>query len=175
MNTKNISINELVNVLLGVTTETRVEITAETVLDMNKNGIINEVKEANPYHEKVMKRKVANAKICFNYSDEVNDNRAKEGKAFDFVPKARKWGVRMQNSCLITHNNAMYMEAMPLATLKENFFYEGVEIDKTILEPYMKSRKPSAHQDLDKPVIVNDFKLPTIKEIVIGDTRYIIQ
>jgi len=175
MNTKNININELVNVLLNITTPTNAEITTETNLSMNKNGVVNGQKEANPYHDKVIKRKVSNVKICFNYQEMVNDNRAKEGKAFDFVPKARKWGVRMGNSALITHNNAMYLEATPLKEIESRLFYEGTEVDKLLFTPYITPKKPSTHQGLDNEVIVNDFKLPCIKEIVINDTRYIVQ
>jgi len=175
MNTKRININELVNLLIGITTPTLAEITVETVMDMNKNGVVGGNKEPNPYYEKITKRKIANVKLCFNYQEMVNDNRAKEGKSFDFVPQARKWGLRVGNSAIITHNNSMYLEATPLKSIETRLFYEGVEINESVLAPYMKARKSSPSQDLEKPVIINDYKLPTIKEIVLADTRYIIE
>jgi hypothetical protein len=59
----------------------------------------------------------------------VNNRRKKEG--LDGVDiSGRVWGQHIPNTPFIWHNGNLYMECLVLKTLSEQYFKDGVEIDK---------------------------------------------
>ena len=167
MNTKIITIDKLADILMNINTPTLAKILSETIPGMKKTN--------NPYYEGTVKLSEKNVQIAFNYTEAVNINRALEGKDFDFVAKPRKWGQRIGTTSIISHNGMMYVEARLLKNLETHYFHNGQEIDKSVLTEVLNKPSSSKTQDLENEIIVNDFKLNSIRQIQLNDTLYTIR
>lgn len=167
METKIINIDDLANILMAINTPTPAKIISETVPGMNKTN--------NPYFGNTVKLSEKMVKIAFNYAEDVNMQRASEGKSFDFQAKPRKWGQRIGTTPVIAHNGMMYVEARVLKNLETHYFTNGQEIDKSVLTEVLQKTNSSKTQDLENEVIVNDFKLASIKQIQINQINYVIR
>jgi len=168
---KTINVNELAVKLMGINKPTPASIVTETVPGMKKTN--------NDFYGRVLKRSTKNVKIAFNYADEVNMQRASEGKSFDFTPNPRKWGAHLtlpdgKSTPVIVHNGQMYLECQVLKTIGTEYLCEGQAIDKTTLEPWLSKPSSSKTQELENEVIINDIKLINVKEITIGTERFVI-
>jgi len=156
---KQISVNDLVNKLMTI--EPNTEATIKTLTDPK-------LKKTNNPYEGVLKESVSQVTLNYRYSDEVNRQRAREGAEFDFTPKPRKWGTRLGETALITHNSQIYVSACFRSVDSTKYLHEGNEIDKTLLEQWIPVRKSQADkQGLATEVIVRDFKLNSLVSIQI--------
>jgi Zn-dependent oligopeptidase len=69
----------------------------------------------------------------------------------------------------------MNVEARVLKNLETHYFTNGQEIDKSVLTEVLQKTNSSKTQDLENEVIVNDFKLASIKQIQINQINYVIR
>ncbi len=167
--TQRITKGRLAKILLSITGAMPATILVETEVKMNKTN--------NPYFGEVTKLMEANVFINFNYQNSVNRARVKEGKAADFVAQPRKWGQKVPNTPLILHNGAYYLEARFLGSnrTKTAVFHKGRLLDPAKISSFVAVKSESKTQDLEKEVVMRDFKLENIKEITLNGIHYIVR
>ena len=135
-------------------------------------------KTNNPFHGLITKRQRMNVTINFIYANSVNRVRTKEGNEADFVPHERKWGVRRQGCSLIDHQGRVYLECKPNAGPQFQEFYHKVSGEITAKEVFEEfitpSRSSAALQGVSvaNEVIVRDFQLDTITDLILGGVHY---
>ena len=167
-NNKEVTKDQLVKVLMGLTGSTFATITAETELKMNKKN--------NPYYGEVTKVTEANVNINFNYTNAVNNARLKEGNEEEFVAQPRKWGQKVPGTPLVLHEGNYYLEARFLGYSKTNsvYYHNNKVVEKTLLESFIPAVREAKNQDLENEVIVRSFKIQSIKEVLVNKTRYVV-
>lgn len=155
-----------VNELLSVIGDNKKEIILTTYTDPKL------AKTGNPYIgiKKINVRQVA---VNFNYVNDVNVQRLKEGKDLDFIPKSRTWGERLNNTCIIQHNNQQYIECEIIKDIKKYYIDENREM---IPEDQLKDFLPKKYntQNLENPIKINTYKLSNVKEINVDGIDYIV-
>lgn len=165
--TKIINIDELASILFNINSPTPAKIFAETIPSMSPKN--------NPYFKNTVKLSEKMVKIAFNYTEDVNIQRAAEGKDFDFIANSRKWGKKIGNTPIVVHNGVMYMETCLLKNLKTCYFYNGKKINENSLIKFFPPKRHNTNQKLKNQIIINDFKLTSIKQIQIGNINYIVR
>lgn len=58
-----------------------------------------------------------------------------------YTPGPRKWGRRIQGTCLVEHLGAYYLETQPIKLLDEKYFTPDGELPKNEVEPYLNKRE----------------------------------
>lgn len=112
--------------------------------------------------------------VNFNYVHEVNKQRLNEEKDMDFIPSSRKWGTRVDNTCLIEHKGQYYIECEYLEKKNEYYIDDNRKLlTKGEIEQYLPVQKGSSSQKLDNPVRINTFKIENIKEIEIDGEKFL--
>jgi hypothetical protein len=162
-----VTLEQLTNILRTVNRPMPVTFVAVTEVKMNKTN--------NPYFGRLSKKQKSNVFIKFDYANSVNKARLNEGKEADFVPQQRKWGVHIPNTPLIEHNGTYYLEARFLGSeSKIDYLLDGnEEFDKKLIEEFLPKTSSSSNQDLEKEIVMRDFKLSGINEITMNGIRYI--
>lgn len=158
---------ELITLLSGLRGATPVTIVAVTEPKMNKTG--------NPYIGRVLKTQSSNVFVNFNYENAVNNARFKESGETGFTAHPRKWGVRIAGTPLVLNKGIYYLECRFFKASDPTYTIDNVVVDKSVLEPFMPATYSNAeHQGLsaEKEVIIRDFKLTNIKEIVVNRNYY---
>jgi hypothetical protein len=165
---KNININELANLLMGLPKNTPCELTTLTEVKMKKTN--------NPLFDRVTKQAVANVLVNFCYEDEVNRELAKEGKEFNFESAERKWGANLGDTGLVTHNGGLYLPARFLNVKESKYFVDGdTEIPKVEVEPFLPAKKEgSGRQGTVEEVVVRSYKIASVKQLVIKGETYVV-
>jgi hypothetical protein len=166
-----ISQTELESKLRAIKGTTIVTVTTFTTKSMNKkvNG------EINPYHGRVQTRARNNCMIGFIYTNSVNNQREREGNDEEFVAHPRKWGVRVQGTPLVEHKGNVYLECKVQKNLSTQYFVDGEEVDRSVVEPWFTKRKDSGRQEVENPVILMDPMLSNIEQIAMfGETYTVI-
>jgi hypothetical protein len=158
--------NGLEDILFNVKGTTIAGVVLLTVPQMNKK-----VDGApNPMYGRVQKRTHRTCMLGFIYSNSVNNQRVREDKDADFVPEPRKWGARIEGTCLVEHKGELYLEAKVEKTVETQYLLDGQVVDKSVVDPYLAVRKSSSRQEVDKPVILIDPKLSSIEQLrIYGD------
>lgn len=170
---KQISTAQLTGILMAVKGHKFITITTETEPKMRKTN--------NPFHGHIIKRSTANVSMNFEYANVVNNRREKEGNEEKFVPKPRKWGERIDGTCFVMHNGAMYMEvhykSAPSATEYIDT-RDNSNVSKDLLAPYLQEPNTSAvaeGQGLENAVILRDIKIGNIRECKMNGEHYIVR
>ena len=132
----------------------------------------------NPY-KGVKKISTSEVKVNFDYVNDVNEGRASEGKKLNFIPKSRKWGVRRVvnnfGTCIIDHNGEVYIECELVKKDAAYYIDENRQlIPESEIEQFLPTQSKSKHQDLDKPVIINSFKVSNVKEVEIDGEKFLL-
>lgn len=163
---KRITAVELQVKLAQVRTATFATITTVTEPQMKKTG--------NPYLGRIRKKQTMNVVINFDYANSVNNQLKKEDKEATFVPHARKWGERIQGTCLIQHKGQVYLEAKPNGKPSASeYLFDGEPIEKAKIALYLPKENSNAdHQGVEKEIIIRDFKLSSIAEIKLQGEQY---
>lgn len=167
---KSITQSEL-EALLFATKETQfVSFVSVTDPDMRKRD--------NPHPDA---RKVSIVVGCINwtYSRTVNRQRGREQKVMDFRALERKWGTRVKGCPLVSHvvadqgETRLYLE---VKVERRNFLYFEPEtakrIDAKLLEPFLKEPDPNPRQDLEREIVLRDYRLLNIAELTLGGEQY---
>jgi hypothetical protein len=116
-----------------------------------------------------------NGIIGFRYEQSVNNQRDREGLEADFEASERRWGEHVLRSdggqsALISHKGKMYLE-MKVENTLETVYLDGNGVTRTHKELsgiLPKRQTNSGRQEIEKPVILRDFALSSIREIRIG-------
>lgn len=171
---KLVSLIELTDILKEVNRPMPATFVAITEVKMVQKH--RETKEPNEFFGRVNKKQKSNVFIKFDYANSVNKARLNEGKEADFVAQPRKWGVHIPNSPLIEHNGEFYLEARFLSNEPkvEYILDNNEEITKDKIVAFLPPIKEStsSSQDLDKEIIMRDFKLKSIQEITMSGITY---
>ena len=154
---KKITKADLITLVNSATGASFISLDMESEAKMRKTG--------NPYVGAV-KEVTLSGQINFDYANAVNNQLEREGNATagTFTAQARAWGTREGN--WITHNGNHYLTVKVQNASDPVFFFEGKQIAKDVLTPFLtESKKPHTQAELDKEVIVRDVKLDSIKVI----------
>ena len=144
-------------------------VTIETEPKMRKTN--------NPYFGNVIKRSSCNYCMGFNYTNSVNNQLKKENKEQTFVAQPRKWGERIDGTCLVLHQNNLYLELKPTGKPQSTEFFlisDNSQIEKDTIQDFLQEPNHSTIQGTDKEILVRDVKVSNIKEIKINGYHYII-
>jgi len=144
---------------------TIVSLIAQTVPDMYKT--------ANPYWGKVHKLSRVKGLIGVRYENSVNRQREREwspeaetGHVQHFEAKPRAWGKHIAGTPLIAHNGKLYLEVKVETVLQTQ--YRHVETGKELFDvgPFLRKRsKSSGRQQVERAVVLRDYKLESIVEL----------
>ncbi len=129
-------------------------------------------KTNNPFFGKVWKITDANIQAGFHYINSVNNQLEREGKERNAELKERKWGVRIGGTPLVEHTNKkgeynLYLEAK-VESVNSCYFVDedGNKVDREALAPFLyASKKSSTQENVEKEVILRDYKLDSIQWI----------
>lgn len=128
----------------------------------------------------LQKKQKSNVFINFDYTKSVNKALTKEHKEADFVAKPRKWGEKITGTPIISHKNEYYLEARFLNNEpKIEYILDNTDtIEKELFETYLPPTNNTTikeHQGLNDEIIVRDFKISNILEIVLDGNHYIVK
>jgi len=147
--------------------------TAETAPDMRKTG--------NPYVGATKIAQVNGIGGSWNYGTAVNNQRGREDKPMDFVPHARKWGVRVTHADgkltgLVEHKGAYYLEVRVGSSLHHEYRFNGAVLDGNLIHPFLAQKREGSRQEVDNPIIVRDYKIENLRQITMdGETFDVVE
>lgn len=125
-----------------------------------------------------VKRSHVNGMINWTYANSVTNQRLREAavgvEVEVFQPQPRVWGERVQGTPFVEHQGAEYLEVKVERSLAHEYLTAegGTEIDPSALAPFLPTRKSEGHQGVDKPVILRDYRLDTIRAVTMGGTTH---
>jgi len=162
---KEVSRQELVDIIKSVKTSTFVSIFAETEVDMNKTG--------NPYYGATKVNRLA-GQIGFDYENAANNQLGREDKPLDFVQQPHKWAVALSDTRNLVTNRAgtmLYLRLKVTSAETPSYFLNGEPVSAEAIAPYLKEhRKPNTQENLDKEIVVRMVKIPNIYSMrILGD------
>jgi hypothetical protein len=160
----------IVQLIISLSNKGTTPISFESITEPKMN------KTNNPYFGNVLKVSFVGGLIGYNYENSVNNQLEREGKEADFISNPRSWGVRDENHpFLVHHKDETYLSVKVQQTNKKPIYInkttkEVIPTEKLI--PFLpKSNKPNTQRDLDKEVIVRDYKVSNLKKLTIGGQR----
>lgn len=156
---KNLTKNELIDLLSKVKGTTFVSIETTTV---------PKLKSGNPFSNLKKVSKVSGA-IGFNYQNSVNNALTKEDKEKDFEAKPRKWGEKVVGTPLVKHKDKFYLE-MKAQNGQSDYFNDQGRVSKEDIKPWEYAK--SSRQGLENEVIVRDFSIDNISRVKINKEEY---
>ena len=110
--------------------------------------------------------------VGFRYENSLNNQANREGKKIQFNVQDRVWGEHIENTCLIQLGANLYVETLPINIFHVSYLdAEGNHIEKSEIQDLIdakkeKRQKSSTQSNLEKEVIVRDYKLANIKYLV---------
>lgn len=125
------------------------------------------VKAACPFGRNVRKVSRVNVTLGFQYENAVNRQRTREDSEPDFKAAPRQWGERIPGTFLVRHESGkLYLETKVEKSLGcEYFAADGSRIDAEAIAPYLPSKGGSGRQEVEKPILVRDYALDSIRAI----------
>lgn len=178
--TQNVNYMGMVRALMQVKNTTPASLIAVTEVKMNKNVMIADKKEPNPFLDRVSKKQKSNVFINYNYQNTVNRRLLKAGESPDFEAKPRTWGEKLPGTPLVFHKNEYYLDAGFLTNNdpKVEYILDGKVTDKAAFEsflPQTSAPKTAERQGLDEDseVIVRTISVRNIHELTVGGVHYV--
>lgn len=161
----------IVNTIVSLSNNGTTPISFESVTEPRMN------KTNNPFYGRVLKVSFVGGLIGYNYENSVNNQLDREDKETNFKSQSRTWGVRdEEHSFLVHHKGESYLSVKVQQTNKKPIYLDKVSgkvIPTESLLPYLpKSKKPNTQRDLDKEVIVRDYKVSNLRKLTIGGERF---
>lgn len=127
----------------------------------------------------LQKLALTNGVINFSYANAVNNQRARENNTEYFEPEPRRWGIRLLDGKRLTplvlnpKTNEKYLEMKVERSLKYAYYdTAGCHVRKSVVAKYLRQRKESETQKLDKEIILRDYKLSGIVAIRLNGQIY---
>lgn len=174
--------SQLVYLLSGRKGATLATLVSRTIPEMNKNIIVDGVgKQVNPMLGRLEKLSRSKIVINWKYENAVNNQRMREGTAagvevvMGFVAEPRKWGVRLDDSPFVENKGQLYLEAKVEKSLEHQFILDGKPVADSVVEAYIKPKaEGSGRQEVEKAVILRDYKLASIEQLFCDGKVYLI-
>lgn len=169
--TKSITQQQLITMLMAITKPTFINLVMETEVRMNKTN--------NPYYKLITKYSSRNYSIGNDYDKRVNNNYVKEGMEATFETEAAK-GKHHISKCVLVDDKTesvlyvmleIYDEVKPV----NMYYFNGQEIDKDVFSKYMPAVHESTKQECERKVKVITPKISSIKAISLNGIRYIVK
>lgn len=160
---------KLINKLMKIRGATPVQFTSNTDARLNKRG--------NPYFGT---RKVSevNAIVGFYYDKAVLKRLEKEGKEPDAWKRGDSWHELLLIDNKITPfrvdkktGKKLYLNVL-VNTAESKYYFKGRQIDKKLIEKYMRDKNNYANQGLDNPVAICTYAIDNIRRITFGGHLY---
>lgn len=131
-------------------------------------------KTDNPFYDKVEKVSKVNGIINWRYSNAVNNQRKREGKEDDFQAVERRWGQRIKGTPLVEHKGKYYLEMKVERKLNSEYIHKekGEKLDMEQLGAFLYTNSSSKRQNLEKEVVLRDYKLDSIDTIKMNGEEY---
>ena len=165
--TKKITQQELLTLLMNVEKPTFTNIVSEVFPKMNKTG--------NPYFGKVVKKSKGNYFIGGSYEEMVKTRMEKEGMEPTFESKECSVGEHI-SKCVQYNDNTKkhYLQYFTFPTSKPSstFEFEGNEIDKQLFESFMVKKSENSRQPQDNKHTPQSLTITNIKEISLSGVHY---
>ena len=165
--TKKITQQELLTLLMNVEKPTFTNIVSEVFPKMNKTG--------NPYFGKVVKKSKGNYFIGGSYEEMVKTRMEKEGMEPTFESKECSVGEHI-SKCVQYNDNTKkhYLQYFTFETSKpkSTFEFEGNEIDKQLFESFMVKKSENSRQPQDNKHTPQSLTITNIKEISLSGVHY---
>ena len=128
--------------------------------------------QPNPYVGLVKQSRVFGL-VNWVYTQSVNNQREREGSAPDFVAEPRQWGQRIAGESFVEHKGQIYLEMKVQRSLGYRYVMpDGAEIAKEAVEPYLPKKSDGARQELERPVILRDYRVDSIRSVRYNGRRY---
>jgi len=166
---KTISVKQLIEILLQVTTHQFINMVTVTPVRMNKRG--------NPYYGEVFKAKNGNYMIGTDYEKRVNVNLSKEGQDKDFVASKNNVGDHVSKVLLYNDKTKKFYlqyERFDNSKIETTYLYKGNTIEKSAFESFMPSTNNYSNQGLDRTVNVMSVTVNNIKKITVNGETYLV-
>jgi len=135
-----------------------------------KNPMLNRIKK----HTIGAQAMLMQNKYSNGYANMVRRRLEKEGKDPDsFTLGARAWGTRLENSPIVEHKGAYYLEALFLKPGKSHYTLDGAIIDESeIIGLKEKKSSKTSQGGLEEKVEIRAPKLSSILALRIDGTVY---
>jgi len=163
-----ISRSKLMELLTTLKGNAFVGVMATTEPKMRKTG--------NPLFGNVKKTRSLSGCLKYNYEDNINAQREREGKVGNFVVQASAWGTRVGDTCLYVHQpkgsnvDKFYLDLRVLRTIRARFFTidSGKRLAYSDVEPFIYKSKKSGKQNLKKEIVINRFAIDNLRRVNVG-------
>jgi hypothetical protein len=138
------------------------------------------VVETEPRVKAAMKgriKKWSKVNVClgFIYQNSVNRQRLREELENNFVPAARRWGVRLEGTPLVHHKGSVYLETKVEKSLDTQYYLDDTPVEYDDVAEYLPKRDSDSRQGVQKEVILRDYKLESIRKINVKNMEYTIK
>lgn len=151
----------------------------ETIPDMVKKDRVTG--QPNPYIGRVVKQSRVNGIVgAWNYESAVNRQRVRESDAEtiaevesipEFVAEPRSWGERLPQTGLVKHGENYYVEIKVQRAIETTYLIDGrpaTDDELEDLKRYLPKKKEGTRQQVEKPVILRDYKVESIKSVTMN-------
>lgn len=121
-----------------------------------------------PFYGRVQKVSKVRGMVNWIYQNSVNRQRIREESEPDFVPLPRSWGERIAGKPFVVHKGNRYVEVKVESVLNTVYLVDGVPADEEVmgeLRKWLKESSEPKRQQLEKPVILRDYKVENIRQI----------
>lgn len=169
---RTINVFQLETLLRNVRGSTAVSLIARTDPRMRKG----KKPDLNPWFGLVAKVSHVNGLIGFKYQNSVNNQRAREGHGEEFEALPRTWGERIAGTPLVKHNDTFYLEIKCEKSIRSEFRHVDTneKIDRETLQPWLPKRRESQRQQVEREIILRDYKLTSIVELRMHREIYVL-
>lgn len=120
--------------------------------------------------------------VNWNYQNSVNNQRERESKETTFEAKPRKWGTRLKDSPFVSHvlksgEHKLYLEVKIEKTLGHYYYQKSTQslYSENAIKPFLREKRNSGEQDLEKEIILRDYWVKNIAIISINNHNYMIK
>jgi hypothetical protein len=158
-----ITVAELEAILASRKGATIATIVAETEPTMKKTN--------NPFVGATKISRV-NGMINWHYENAVNKQREKEGHEEVFFSAPRQWGERIKRedgtlTPLVRHKGKAYLELKVQNSLGYEYRHNGAVVPAEMINPFLPQKKEGARQEVEKIIVLRDYALENIRQIVL--------
>jgi len=157
--------DELVSILMKRKGATIVSIDADTDARLRKKG--------NP-HGSCRKLTSLVGMIGWNYSNSINNQRAREGHTGHFTAEPRAWGTRIEGTPLVEHNGNYYLEVKVERILEVTYVrdLDGNVVDYGDIEFFLPPKRVNERAETEKNIYPTDYAIENIKRIKLDGVLY---
>lgn len=128
--------------------------------------------KANPHQGRIQKMTTGAIGILYTsgrgYFEKVNEGLIAEGKAPDFEPKPRAWGVRVEGTPLIEHKEKFYLDVIFEHPGETQYYLEGEKIERDEIEG-LEDKKEGEQGGLEEKVYVRTISLESLGHVELID------